>query len=248
MRKNNSFNYYQLFGLLIFSLLFLRGEICFSQSNVYNKNGLLIVKDANYLKSQIQKDSSLQMVDLRARIPTLLFDLKYATSNNFMQEKLYPPITTTFLRRPAANALAEVVMYLKEKGYGIQIWDAYRPYSISEKMWEKIKDPRYVADPAQGSGHNRGISVDLTLINLNTLKEELMPTKFDNFTDTAHSNFMNLSSQVLKNREILTSAMEKFGFIQLETEWWHFYLPNASNYNVLDFSFKELQQLNKKVK
>ncbi|MEO9210230.1 MAG: M15 family metallopeptidase [Ginsengibacter sp.] len=248
MRKTNSFNYCQFFRLLFFSFLFLNGEISFSQSNVYNKNGLLIVKDVNFLKTQIHKDPSLQMVDLGARIPTLSFDLKYATSENFMQEKLYPPITTTFLRKPAADALAKVVSYLKLQGYGIKIWDAYRPYSVTELMWQKIKDPRYVADPSEGSGHNRGISVDLTLINLATLKEELMPTGFDNFTDTAQANFMNLPPQILINREILTSAMEKFGFIQLETEWWHFYLPNSASYNVMDFSFKELQRLIKKIK
>lgn len=245
MRKNNRFSIHLIRNLLLLLFFFLNADYSFSQSNVYNKNGLLIVKDANFFKSQTQSEKQLKMVDLKNKIPSLIFDLKYATVDNFMQEKLYPVISTTYLRKSAADALSKVAAYLKESGLGIKIWDAYRPYSVTERMWEKIKDPRYVADPAQGSGHNRGISVDLTLIDLKTKKELTMPTGFDNFTDTAHSDFILLSEPILKNRAVLKNAMEKFGFIQLETEWWHFYLPNSAKYDVLDFSFEELKQMEK---
>lgn len=245
MRKNNRFSIHLIRNLLLLLFFFLNANYSFSQSNVYNKNGLLIVKDANFFKSQTQSEEQLKMVDLKNKIPSLIFDLKYATVDNFMQEKLYPVISTTYLRKSAADALSKVVAYLKDSGLGIKIWDAYRPYSVTERMWEKIKDPRYVADPAQGSGHNRGISVDLTLMDLKTKKELTMPTGFDNFTDTAHSDFIFLSEPILKNRAVLKNAMEKFGFIQLETEWWHFYLPNSAKYDVLDFSFEELKQMEK---
>ncbi len=245
MRKNNRFSIHLIRNLLLLIFFFLNANYSFSQSNVYNKSGLLIVKDANFFMAQTQTDELLKMVDLKNEIPSLVLDLKYATFDNFMEEKLYPVISTTYLRKAAADALSKVVEYLRESGLGIKIWDAYRPYSVTERMWEKIKDLRYVADPAQGSGHNRGISVDLTLMDLKTKKELLMPTGFDNFTDTAHSDFIFLSEPILKNRAILKNAMEKFGFIQLETEWWHFYLPNSLKYDVLDFSFEELNQMKK---
>src|SRR5437867_1601617 len=81
---------------------------------------------------------------------------------------------------------------LNEKGLGLKIFDAYRPYSVTVKFWELIKDERYVANPSKGSGHNRGIAVDLTIIHLKTNEELNMGTGFDNFTDTAHQAFVNL--------------------------------------------------------
>ena len=88
-------------------------------------------------------------------------------------------------------------------------------------MWEPIKDERYVADPKKGSGHNRGIAVDLTLINLKTKEELPMGTGFDNFSDTAHQTFTALPEQILQNRNLFKNFMEKYGFKALETEWWH---------------------------
>jgi D-alanyl-D-alanine dipeptidase len=128
----------------------------------------------------------------------------------------------------------------------VKIFDAYRPYSITEKMWEKVKDDRYAADPSKGSGHNRGAAVDLTLIDLKTKKELPMGTGFDNFTDTAHSDFAQLPESILSNRNLLKSVMEKYGFKQLSTEWWHFYLPNSSTFELLDIRFADLKKMDKK--
>ncbi|MEO6133983.1 MAG: M15 family metallopeptidase [Ginsengibacter sp.] len=220
----------------------------YTQSQVSNKYGLQVIKDITILKQQTMLDSNKKMLNVRENIPSIILDLRYATTNNFMHEKLYPPVKATFMRKPAVDSLKKVVEYLKEKGYGLKIFDAYRPYSITEKMWEKVKDDRYAADPAKGSGHNRGASIDLTLVDLKTGKEVQMPTGFDNFSDTAHQSFMNLDSAILKNRNVLKTAMEKFRFIALSTEWWHFYLPNSSSYELLDVSFKELGRLNKRSK
>ncbi|HSV12291.1 MAG TPA: M15 family metallopeptidase, partial [Hanamia sp.] len=176
-------------------------------------------------------------------IPGLALDLKYATEDNFMHQKLYAPVRTTYLRKPAADSLKKVVEELKKEGMGIKIFDAYRPYSVTEKMWEKVKDDRYAADPAKGSGHNRGTAVDLTLIDLKTKRELPMGTGFDNFSDTAHIDFTHLASDVLNNRYVLRKVMEKYGFIQLSTEWWHYYLPNSSFYELLDLSFSDLRKM-----
>jgi D-alanyl-D-alanine dipeptidase len=115
-------------------------------------------------------------------------------------------------------------------------------------MWEEIKDARYVADPAKGSGHNRGVAVDLTLVDIVSKKELPMGTGFDNFSDTAHTDFTGLPDDVVKNRMILKSTMEKYGFISLDTEWWHFSLPDASSFELLNLGFEELKNIAGKCK
>ncbi|MEO6819084.1 MAG: M15 family metallopeptidase [Ginsengibacter sp.] len=231
------------FPLTVF-MLFISLSL-FSQSKVSNNNGLSTVNHIRELSNEIAKNPDNQMINVKKAIPSIVLDLKYATTNNFMHQKLYPPVKTTYLRSPAAVALKKVVEELAVQGLGIKIWDAYRPYAVTKLMWEKIKDPRYVADPSKGSGHNRGISVDLTLINLSTGEELSMPTGFDNFSDTAHALFSSLPPEILTNRKVLKTVMEKYGFIQLETEWWHFYLPHSSDFSVLNLSFKQLRKMDK---
>ena len=153
-------------------------------------------------------------------------------------------LKTTYLRLAAVNALKKVVIALKDKNLALKIFDAYRPYAVTEAMWEAVKDSLYVADPANGSGHNRGTSVDLTLVNLRTKKELNMGTGFDNFSDSAHQDFKALPTVVLQNRNLLKSIMEQFGFISLDSEWWHFSLPDANNYELLNIPFDALKKLN----
>lgn len=192
-------------------------------------------------RDQVVKDSRKQMIELKTVIPNLVYDLRYASTNNFMNRLMYPAHTNqTFLRAPAAMALQKVQYELNEMGLGLKIFDAYRPYSVTQKFWELVKDERYVAHPAKGSGHNKGIAVDLTIINKSTGEELEMGTGFDNFTDTAHSAFTQLHEQVLKNRELLKSVMEKNGFRVLSTEWWHFYLLDNPGYEILDLDFRKL--------
>ncbi len=186
------------------------------------------------------------MIELKSAIPNLVYDLRYSTEDNFVKQPLYPRSTSvTFLRLPAANALTNVQKELAEKGMGLKIFDAYRPYSVTVKFWELIKDERYVANPAKGSGHNRGLAIDLTIVDLKTGKELDMGTGFDNFTDTAHHTFTALPQSVLQNRKILKEVMLKHGFKLFETEWWHYSWPNDRNYEVLDLSFEKLLRLSK---
>jgi zinc D-Ala-D-Ala dipeptidase len=186
-------------------------------------------------------DSTQRMIELTTIIPSLVYDLRYSGTNNFMHRRMYPAGTKkTFLRLPAAHALKNIQDELKSKGLGLKIFDAYRPFSVTVKFWELVRDERYVANPSKGSGHNRGIAVDLTIINLKSGKELDMGTGFDNFSDTAHSYYALLPQNVLDNRKLLRTVMEKYGFKVFETEWWHFYLPESSKYEILDLSFKEL--------
>ncbi|MCH5597395.1 M15 family metallopeptidase [Niabella ginsengisoli] len=182
-----------------------------------------------------------KMMELKQVVPGIVYDLKYADSDNFMQRRMYSKGTnTTFLRKPAAAALAAVQEDLKKSGLGIKVFDAYRPFSVTEKFWELVKDERYVANPVKGSNHNRGTAVDLTLIDLKTDKELNMGTGFDNFTDTAHHTFKALPKHILDNRALLKSAMEKHGFTALATEWWHYTFKSNISFTVLDIPFRKL--------
>ena len=212
----------------------------FSQDTLLNKYGLWVINSVNVYKKTVAKDPQKIMVALSVEMPEAIIDLKYAGIDNFMHTKLYPAVTTTYLRLAASDALFSVMTELRTKHMTIKIWDAYRPYSVTEKMWEPVKDDRYAADPKFGSGHNRGIAVDLTIVDLITNKELDMGTGFDNFSDTAHQDYKNLPENVLQNRALLRSLMEKHGFKALETEWWHYYLADTSKYELLDLSFDEL--------
>lgn len=231
---------------IFWSLIFLLNlSPAKAQDTILNKYGLWVITTVKLLNKTIEKNPFKQMIDLKTKIPGLVLDLRYTTFNNFMLQPLYPAITSTYLRKPAADSLAVIQNRLNDEGFGLKIFDAYRPYSITEKMWEPVKDDRYAADPKKGSGHNRGIAVDLTIINLQTGEELNMGTGFDNFSDTAHHAFTSLPEDVLQNRLLLKKVMEQHGFKALDTEWWHYSLPNAKDFELLDINFKELDKKNK---
>lgn len=226
-------------ALLIFLTAVFTGAL--AQYNEYTRPD--VTYKMNEYKKQVKNDSAKKMVELKSLIPEIVYDLRYATTNNFMQRMMYPKKTTkTFMRLPAALALQKVQMELNENGLGLKIFDAYRPYSVTEKFWELVHDERYVANPSKGSGHNRGIAVDLTVINIKTGKELDMGTGFDNFSDTAHQTFTNLPEEVLQNRDLLKTTMEKYGFKALDTEWWHFFLNDGSRFEILNIAFKKLKK------
>lgn len=204
-----------------------------------NRYALPVINSPLLYCSSVARFPNRQLVNLN-RIPALQFDLRYATSDNFLGIPLYPPIQTTFLCQAAASRLERVQQELKESGLGLKIFDAYRPYAVTEKMWEQVPDDRYAANPKNGSGHNRGVAVDLTLIERSSSRELNMGTGFDHFSDTAHHSFTELPDSVLMNRKLLRNIMEQNGFRALETEWWHYSLPDAQQYPLLDVSFDVL--------
>lgn len=173
------------------------------------------------------------LVDVQKVIPGVLLDIRYATTNNFTGQKLYP-FAGCYLRRAAAEKLAAAQAELKPLGYGLKIYDGYRPLSVQRKMWEVFPQPGYVADPKKGSRHNRGAAVDVTLIRLSDGAELPMPTPYDDFTERAHRNFMDLPAAVIQNRELLERVLTKHGFVGLPTEWWHFDDRDWRNYPLLD--------------
>jgi D-alanyl-D-alanine dipeptidase len=226
-------------------ILFLFTSFSAAAQHPVNEYGLVVISKSDDFKSIITNDINKSMLDLQQCIPGIVIDLAYTRDNNFMHKRLYPATKTTYLRKPAVAALAAIQQELAAKGFGIKIWDAYRPYSVTKEIWMPVKDARYAADPAKGSGHNRGIAADLTIIQLNTKEELNMGTAFDNFSDTAHHDFKNLPAEVLANRALLRSVMERHGFIALDSEWWHYYFAGGKEYELLDLSFKALRKLNR---
>ena len=224
----------KLFQLVTFSILFFIKIAAVAQN-------LSVISTFNIYKKSVQTSDKNTLVNLQKVIPDVILDLKYGTANNFTGTKLYKYAATTYLRKEVAFALLKVNDDLKNVGFGLKIFDAYRPYSVTKLMWDIVHDERYVANPLKGSGHNKGIAVDLTIIDMNTLNELKMGTAFDNFTDSAHHSFTkNLPLEIIANRSLLKSTMEKYGFKSLETEWWHYSFSSNENYEVMDIDFKKL--------
>lgn len=201
-----------------------------------NKYGLPVVNSRQLYDQLVKADGQMRLV----KVDNMAIDVKYATPNNFTKKILYP-FAAVYLRQPAYEALVRLQEFLKPMGIGVKIFDGYRPYRVTEKMWEIVPDERYAADPKTGSGHNRGVAVDLTLIYLKTGQELPMPTPYDDFTEKAHHNYMDLDAEVLENRTLLRSLMEAHGFVALETEWWHYYLKDPSRFPLMDIGFEELK-------
>ena len=161
-----------------------------------------------------------QWVDIEFLDSSILVDMKYATTDNFVNEKMYD-CGRCFLRPEVAQAIHEIQTELKEKGLGLKVYDCFRPRPIQWKLWEKVPDPRYVSDPKKGSMHNRGAAVDLTLVDENGV-ELPMGTKFDYFGKEAHPSYTGLPDSILENRKLLSEIMLSNGFKAISTEWWHY--------------------------
>jgi D-alanyl-D-alanine dipeptidase len=202
-----------------------------------NRYGLRVVPDRATYERIAHNDPSKRLVDVSSLgIP---LDIRYATANNFMKQPLYP-VAKAYLRAPAAQALADIQRELAPRGLGLKVYDAYRPYRVTEAMWEPIKNPDFVADPAKGSRHNRGAAVDLTLVNLSDGSEVPMPTGYDDFTERAAHAFNDLPADVLASRALLREVMTKHGFEPLPSEWWHYDFKGWDGFELMDVPLTDL--------
>lgn len=176
-----------------------------------------------------QQDTAISdttFVNLKDYSTDFVYDMKYATEDNFLKAKVYD-CAECFLRLKTVKALVKANKKFIRKGYRIQIFDCYRPLDIQKRMWQIVSNPEYVADPAKGSIHNRGGAVDITLVDSNGIALD-MGTPFDFFGPEAGHYFENLSDEVKQNRILLKRIMQKSGFIPFNSEWWHYNLNNAS--------------------
>lgn len=227
------------FTTLVFIFLFITAN--YAQEIPKNRYGLPVVSNVALYQDQIKKDSAKELIDLEKFIPNLFIDVRYATENNFAKTKFYNS-QKTFLRLPAAVALKKIQEELLQKNISLKIFDAYRPYSVTEKMWKFVHDDRYAANPKTGSRHNRACAVDVTLVDLQTKNELEMPTPYDNFTQKAHHNYNNLPKKILKNRALLKVMMTKYGFESITSEWWHYDFTGWKKFELLDIPFEYLEK------
>jgi zinc D-Ala-D-Ala dipeptidase len=183
-----------------------------------------------------------ELVELVKLDPTLRLDIRYATRNNFLASPVYTE-ARAFLQRPAAEALARVNRALKGQGYGLLIFDGYRPWSVTKIFWDATAEDKreFVADPSKGSRHNRGCAVDLSMIELRTGKEVTMPSAYDEFTERAHITYKCGSIESMRLRDLLRAAMEAEGFAVYEPEWWHYDYKDWKEYPILNLSFSEIR-------
>ncbi|MEY2693595.1 MAG: hypothetical protein RIT03_1987 [Bacteroidota bacterium] len=165
----------------------------------------------------------------------LVFDLKYATSDNFLGEQVYQ-CGECYLRYKTMKGLLVAQAKLKSKGFQFKLFDCYRPLSVQQKMWTLVSDPAYVANPAKGSLHNRGAAIDLTLVDKNG-NELDFGTPFDFFGEKASHSYLELPKEVLKNRAYLKKVMTESGFTIFPSEWWHYNIEGGEEFPVANFTW-----------
>lgn len=183
------------------------------------------------------------LVELIKLDPTIKLDIRYATNNNFVGKPVYKE-ARAFLQRPAAEALVRINQELHKKGYGLLVFDGYRPWAVTKIFWD-ITPPdkkQFVANPSQGSRHNRGCAVDLSLYDLKTGKEIEMPGAYDEMTERSYPNYKGGTEQQRKMRDLLRAAMEADGFKVFDVEWWHFDYKDWREYPILNISFDQIGQ------
>lgn len=183
-----------------------------------------------------------ELVELVKLDPTIKLDIRYATKNNFLGKPVYKQ-SRAFLQRPAAEALVRANQLLRKQGYGLVIFDGYRPWAVTKAFWDATPIDRkiFVADPAKGSRHNRGSAVDLSLFDLKTGELVKMPGEYDEMTERSHINYECATPEAKRLREMLRAAMEAEGFAVYEPEWWHYDFKDWKEYPILDIKFSKIK-------
>ncbi len=183
-----------------------------------------------------------QLVDVLAVDPTLKLDIRYATDDNFMGAAVYD-VAAAVLHRPVAEDLARCHSELKQDGYGITVYDGYRPFLITVAMYLATPAPlrdEFLAKPARGSIHNRAAAVDIGLFHLDTGKPAPMPSAYDEFTDRAAVTYADGPQEPLARRDRLIAVMADHGFAVYKGEWWHFNHPDAKRYRINNTPLKDV--------
>ncbi|MCX2763616.1 M15 family metallopeptidase [Aquimarina muelleri] len=210
----------------------LRGEKV-EQSMLKNKDSLVILNGEPDVKLN---QNSKGFVNIEELSDEFILDMKYATSDNFLKEKVYS-CEKCYVREEVAEALIKANNDLLAQGYRIKFFDCYRPYSVQKKMWKIFPNPGYVADPKGGSIHNRGAAVDITLVRSAGGHVD-MGTDFDYFGKEAHHAYTKLPKTVLGHRKLLRETMEKHGFKTIRTEWWHYNFKTNIKFKISDFKWE----------
>ncbi len=181
------------------------------------------------------------LVDLAALDPRIKLDIRYATSDNFLSTPVYSS-ARAFLQRPAAEALLRAHRELMKQGYGLLIFDAYRPWYVTKMFWDATPPDKheFVANPAEGSRHNRGCAVDLSLYDLKTGREIEMTGVYDEMSERSYPDYTGGTAEQRAHRQLLRHEMEMQGFTVYTTEWWHFDYRDWKQYAIQNVPFEKI--------
>jgi len=190
-------------------------------------------------KGDFKKTDLVELIKLDS---TLKLDIRYATSNNLVGRPVYTE-ARAFLQRPAAEAVVRANASLKPLGYGLLIFDGYRPWSVTKLFWDVTPPEKhqFVADPKKGSRHNRGCAVDLTLYDLKTGKEVEMTGVYDEMTERSYPHYTGGTDKQREMRDLLRTKMEAQGFTVYEYEWWHFDFNDWKSYGITNVPFSQIK-------
>lgn len=188
----------------------------------------LIITFLSALLSFVVWGQQSDFVRLKDLSSDFVYELKYATPDNFLKQAVYD-CGECYLRKSTAEALVKANKAFIQLGYRIKLFDCYRPLSVQKKMWKILPGTHYVANPAKGSKHNRGAAVDLTLVDAQG-RELNMGTPFDFFGKEAHHTYTEHTKEVLENRKLLKETLNKYNFKSIYSEWWHYeYRPEMQS-------------------
>ena len=245
--KESKLIYFSAYCLLVGSI-----GIYFGSNNSDDTFYIIPIKEISELR-EISKnsnppildslDSHKKLVDLKKLDDEFQLDIRYASTNNFMRSKFYKN-ERAFFNMSAANKLIEAKNDLKELGYGIIIYDAYRPWFVTKMFWEGTPEnlKHFVANPENGSSHNKGCAIDIGLYDIETGESIVMISGYDEFTERAYPNYMGGSKKQRDIRDMLIQVMERNDFTVYEYEWWHFNY-NGCDSGIMNYSFEELDSI-----
>ncbi|HEX8986180.1 MAG TPA: M15 family metallopeptidase [Bryobacteraceae bacterium] len=183
-----------------------------------------------------------ELVDVAKLDRRIRLDIRYATSDNFLGTPVYSS-ARAYLQRPAARALLRAQGELLRRGYGLMIFDAYRPWYVTKIFWDATPPDKheFVADPAKGSRHNRGCAVDLTLYDMKSGSEVEMPGTYDEMSERSYPAYTGGMAEQRAHRDLLRAAMERQGFTVYPSEWWHFDYRDWPHYAIGNAPFEDVR-------
>ena len=208
----------------------------------HNPYGLPIISELEAYQTEVEQNADHELVHLKDYLKNAVFDIRYATSNNFTGETIYST-ADAYVRKAVAVALQSVEKALDSIGLCLIVYDAYRPYAATLRFYEVYPDTSFVAAPWHGSRHNRCSAVDVALAQKYTKEPLTMPTSFDEFSEKAAPDYPDLSDALLNHRTLLIQTMKRYGFTVYPTEWWHFDFQGWEAFSLMDLSFEELQSI-----